>query len=187
MPGIVAVETSPALTHELRVSGRLAHESIAHRSTPRTWLAQLRFFPWAGNSLLFVPILLRNQGAGRAISAMVCFAAYCLAATSAWLIADLMDLPASRLSPRSKQAPLSRGDLSIASSAMAATALAAAALLLPAVVGWKLLPLVALYLAGMAVGQLLLRHRSRAGIPVVCCAFALPPIAGSIIASLIER
>jgi 4-hydroxybenzoate polyprenyltransferase len=101
-----------------------------------TALRALRPHQWAKNFLLFVPLAaahLVNDVAAVA-SAMQGFIAFCLFASAAYLVNDLLDLAADRAHPRKRARPLASGRLSIPAGAM----LAGACLAAGAALAWPL-------------------------------------------------
>ncbi len=81
----------------------------------RTVLRQLRPHQWLKNILIFVPVFtahrLGDQGA--LVHALVAFAAFCAAASGAYVLNDLIDLPSDRAHPTKRARPFASGDLAI--------------------------------------------------------------------------
>ena len=75
------------------------------------YLKALRIHQWAKNVLVFVPLL----GAHRMgepdllANAVIAFFAFCLCASSVYLLNDLLDLPADRAHPNKRQRPFAAG------------------------------------------------------------------------------
>lgn len=81
----------------------------------RAAIRAMRPHQWAKNLLLFVPLVAAHrihEGASLA-AALTGFAAFCLFASSAYLLNDLLDLGADRAHPRKRLRPLASGQLSI--------------------------------------------------------------------------
>lgn len=78
-------------------------------------LKALRPHQWAKNLLLFVPLAASHQlgNTGLLAAAGVAFLAFGLAASSAYVLNDMMDLGADRLHPRKRRRPFAAGDLSL--------------------------------------------------------------------------
>jgi 4-hydroxybenzoate polyprenyltransferase len=95
------------------------------------WRA-LRPHQWAKNLLLFVPLLAAHRAndtvaLGRAVEA---FIAFCLCASSVYVLNDLLDLQADRVHERKCKRPFASGDLPLrAGFVLVPTLLAAAAVL----------------------------------------------------------
>lgn len=78
-------------------------------------LAALRPHQWAKNLLLFVPLAAghRLSEPGALTSSIWAFVAFCLLASSAYILNDLLDLDADRAHPRKRLRPFASGRLSI--------------------------------------------------------------------------
>lgn len=125
-------------------SGRLASAMPAGIDVKRvfsparpqqTWreaMRAVRPHQWAKNLLLFVPLVAahRINEPASLVAALTGFAAFCLFASSAYLLNDLLDLGADRAHPRKRLRPLASGKLSIPAGLLlcAATLLAGVAL-----------------------------------------------------------
>lgn len=99
----------------------------------------LRPHQWAKNVLLLVPLLAAHHFGepGALAAALVAMLAFCLCASSVYVLNDLLDLQADRLHPRKSKRPFASGELSVATGLLLSTALlaatfAVAALFLPA-------------------------------------------------------
>lgn len=75
----------------------------------------LRPHQWAKNLLVFVPLAAAHRlGQGEMVlAAAQAFLCFCLLASSAYLLNDLLDLEADRAHPRKRARPLASGELSI--------------------------------------------------------------------------
>jgi len=80
----------------------------------------LRPHQWAKNLLVFVPLVAAHRIGNPAAlaSATWAFVAFCLLASSAYLLNDLLDLRADRAHPRKRHRPLASGKLSIPDAAV---------------------------------------------------------------------
>ena len=75
----------------------------------------LRPHQWAKNLLLFVPLVAAHRVAEihAVADATLAFLAFCLVASGAYLVNDLLDLRADRAHPRKRLRPLAAGEISI--------------------------------------------------------------------------
>ncbi len=110
----------------------------------------LRAHQWIKNLLVFVPLLLAHRVFDTAalLQTLYAFIAWCLCASSVYLVNDLLDIEADRQHPSKKRRPFAAGALSARLIPFLAPALllpsfAIAFLLLPSLFGFTLL----LYLA----------------------------------------
>jgi 4-hydroxybenzoate polyprenyltransferase/phosphoserine phosphatase len=109
-----------AMPGDIRVERVFAVASSGWRAALRA----MRPHQWTKNLLVFVPLLAAHRlaDAGSVLAALQGFAAFCLAASSAYLLNDLADLGADRAHARKRSRPLAAGELSIAAGALLAIA-----------------------------------------------------------------
>jgi 4-hydroxybenzoate polyprenyltransferase/phosphoserine phosphatase len=83
-------------------------------------LRAMRPHQWAKNLLVFVPLIAAHQlgDAGAVAMGIAAFAAFSFLASSAYLLNDLLDLPADRAHPRKRLRPLASGALPIPAGAV---------------------------------------------------------------------
>jgi 4-hydroxybenzoate polyprenyltransferase/phosphoserine phosphatase len=115
----------------------------------RQALRAARPHQWAKNALLFVPLITAHRwfdwaALGRAL---VAFVAFSLAASSAYLLNDLLDLRFDRRHPSKRRRPLASGRLSITVAAVLSAGLLAGSLAISAALTPAFLGMVLLYLA----------------------------------------
>jgi len=123
------------------------------RNSLHSIVSALRLHHWLKNILVFVPVTLahRLDEPALLLSATVAFIAFSLAASSVYLLNDLLDLPSDRSHPSKSGRAIASGALSIEYAVWLVPALlagtAACALLLPAGFGVTLAAYLALTLA----------------------------------------
>ena len=135
-------------------------------STPRSgwkpYLKAIRPHQWLKNVLIFLPILAAHDFAVSAIWAgVLAFVAFSLAASSVYVLNDLMDLAADRAHPRKRKRPFASGAVPLRHGFLMApgllvVAFALAALALPA---YFVFVLACYYAATMAYSFVLKRKR----------------------------
>jgi 4-hydroxybenzoate polyprenyltransferase len=98
----------------------------------RSLAAALRVQQWVKNLLLFVPLILDHKvfDLPMVLRAAAAFAAFCLAASGAYILNDLLDLEADRRHPDKRRRPFAAGELSPRLGAALVPLLCGAALLL---------------------------------------------------------
>jgi 4-hydroxybenzoate polyprenyltransferase/phosphoserine phosphatase len=89
----------------------------------------LRPHQWSKNVLVFLPMLAAHE-LGALPTALAAFVAFCLTASSVYLLNDLVDLEADRAHPRKRLRPFASGRLPVAWGIVLAPALLAAAALI---------------------------------------------------------
>jgi len=123
----------------LRARAEAACPDCTHAAPPpgasgrlAPWLRAVRPHQWSKNLLVFLPMLAAHDvsGAGAALAA---FAAFCLTASSVYLINDMLDLPADRGHPRKRLRPFAAGEIAIGTGLVVAAAMVAVAVALAAV------------------------------------------------------
>jgi 4-hydroxybenzoate polyprenyltransferase/phosphoserine phosphatase len=112
----VLVNTSPKLVRAATALVPIEHRIDGSQSRWRALTKALRPYQWVKNLLVFVPIVTANaindlQGW---LYALLLFLAFCLVASSIYLLNDLTDLPADRQHPRKKTRPFASGALPVA-------------------------------------------------------------------------
>lgn len=92
----------------------------------------MRPHQWAKNLLVFVPLLTAHllDDSEAIVRAALAFAAFCLCASSVYVLNDLLDLAADRAHPRKRNRPFAAGQLPVLAGLLLAPALLAAALVL---------------------------------------------------------
>ena len=130
----IVVNGSAALEREARAAMTVAKvfPSSARARTLRSIVRALRPHQWAKNVLVLVPLFAAHRlsdllSFADALAALV---AFCLCASSVYLLNDMLDLEADRAHPRKSKRPFASGDLSITTGlALAPLLLASAALI----------------------------------------------------------
>lgn len=146
------VSRSPRFTRRVQRDLPNARQVAEQRPGLRPYLRSLRMYQWAKNLLVFLPLVaghtLDPAAVGRTLLAFLCF---CLAASSAYIINDLLDLPGDRDHERKRNRPFASGAIPVAHGPPVALLLMAAAfsasLILPLWFTGVLLLYVALTLA----------------------------------------
>lgn len=111
----IVVNASASLEREARAVVTVARAFPARARTLRAMVRALRPHQWVKNVLLLVPLLAAHR-LGDVVSvghALAGLAAFCLCASSVYLVNDMLDLEADRAHPRKSKRPFAAGDLSI--------------------------------------------------------------------------
>lgn len=112
----------------LRTAAEEAAEEAVHLGrTGRAlteYLSALRPHQWLKNILVFLPLLASHQfSGGTLLAAIGAFVAFCLMASSAYVLNDLLDLAADRAHPRKRERPFASGRVPIADGSVMAVGL----------------------------------------------------------------
>ncbi|WP_188517352.1 UbiA family prenyltransferase [Alsobacter metallidurans] len=120
----------------------------------------LRPHQWAKNSLVFVALLAGHHFTASAIFASVlAFICFSMAASSAYLINDLLDLPGDRAHSRKRYRPFASGSTPIMHGIVAAVALGCGAFALATALPWKFRFILLLYVITTLGYSLLLKRK----------------------------
>jgi 4-hydroxybenzoate polyprenyltransferase len=100
----------------------------------RAAVRALRPHQWAKNGLILVPLLAaHHMGDIRSLSVvLLATVAFCLCASSVYILNDLLDLEADRVHPRKRKRPFAAGDLSIPAGLLLVPLLLGGALIITA-------------------------------------------------------
>lgn len=113
--GAIIVNQSPGLE---RAARKLTEIERVFEDRPSVLLAiarSLRPHHWLKNLLVFVPVVTSHAVGDAAVlvSALHAFVAFCLAASAAYVLNDLADLPSDRAHPTKRFRPFASGDLPV--------------------------------------------------------------------------
>ena len=109
----ILINPSPGL---LQATQGMAKVTAIMRDPPPTWkvrLQALRVHQWVKNVLVLVPFALGHQWSGLFGSGLLAMLAMSMAASSAYLLNDLLDLEADRHHPRKRRRPLASGAMGL--------------------------------------------------------------------------
>jgi 4-hydroxybenzoate polyprenyltransferase len=146
-----------------------------------TWLRELRWHHWVKNLLVFVPLLTAHRVADpQALAqALLAFVGMCLAASSIYVLDDLVDLPRDRRHPHKRARPLASGDVPASRAVILLLLLwlgaAAVAVALP--VGYRVV--LAAYVALMLAYVLRVHDMRVVDALLLGCGYTLRILAGS--------
>lgn len=178
---ILHVQLPPNL--QTRVE-RLGVPAEALQTAPRNrkaYFRALRPHQWMKNSLVFLPMLTAHQVTATKITAsFAAFVAFCLIASSVYVLNDLLDLKADREHPRKRFRPFAAGDIPIAhGTGMAVGMLGAGAVLALFLGGAFFLTMLVYYLATLAY-SVNLKRRAVVDICVLAGLYTMRIIAGGV-------
>ncbi|MET0530606.1 MAG: UbiA family prenyltransferase [Microvirga sp.] len=150
-------------------------------SLGKSMFRAMRPHQWLKNLLVFVPLLTSHQldNPAAVLMALVAFAAFCCCASSAYIVNDLIDLPADRAHPRKCLRPFASGEVPIALGGVLALGLlvlaALCCLLLPPLFAVMLLT----YYCLTQAYSLTLKRRAPADIFTLAGLYTIRVVAGA--------
>jgi 4-hydroxybenzoate polyprenyltransferase/phosphoserine phosphatase len=121
LPLLKSARQAMVANPKVRLSGtlKLKKVEIGRRFVDRSpWpvaaLTAIRVHQWAKNVLVFLPLLLAHTLRWRSVAAaLAAFFCFCLAASSTYIVNDLLDLEADRIHRTKKNRAFASGDLSV--------------------------------------------------------------------------
>ncbi len=121
-------------------------------ATPRRrlkdYVRAMRPHQWAKNSLVFLAMFAGHKlNLSMFVMSVLAFACFCTAASSAYVINDLLDLPGDRAHPRKVRRPFASGALPVRDGLLLATLLMALTLLLVSFLSPTFMLVLAIYIA----------------------------------------
>jgi 4-hydroxybenzoate polyprenyltransferase len=151
------------------------------RSGVRDWIRALRIHQYSKNLLIFVPLLAGHaHSLAQWLAASLMFVAFCLAASSAYLLNDLLDLESDRQHPTKVFRPLASGTISTQAAVIAIPVLLFSAIAISAIIS----PLCPLVVAGYLLLTLgysfYLKRRMLVDVVALALLYTIRIIAGSV-------
>jgi 4-hydroxybenzoate polyprenyltransferase/phosphoserine phosphatase len=147
--GAIVIHSDHRLPREVARHADVLHVFHYTKNTLREIARALRPHQWAKNLLIFVP-LLAAHGAGEVASlvwALLATVAFCLCASSVYIVNDLLDLEADRVHARKSKRPFAAGRLSLLTGILLAPMLLGAALFISLLLPGKFQFVLAMYYA----------------------------------------
>lgn len=156
----IATNATARLVRQLKAERQDAVELAVPKAGLKVYLKAVRVHQWLKNLLVFVPLLASHDLTGHTIAdSLIAALAFSLAASSAYLLNDLLDLPNDRVHPSKRHRPLASGRLPLIQGAMLAPLLLGVSALCGLVVSAGFLAvLAAYYVITLAYSLHLKRH-----------------------------
>lgn len=147
----------------------------------------MRLHQWAKNLLLFVPLVLGHQvgNVAKIVDFLIAFVAFSLAASSVYVLNDLLDLPSDRRHATKSSRPFAAGRLSIPVGMLMAVTLVLSSLLISLALRPAFLGMLLIYLATTTAYSCYLKRKLM--IDVLCLAglYTLRILAGGVATSVV--
>lgn len=146
----------------------------------KSFVRALRVHHWSKNSLILLPLVLlhRQVVPDQAADLAIAFVAFCLCASSIYLLNDLLDLPFDRAHPQKNARALASGEIPLAQALALAPILALIGLALATMISTALLAIIGTYLALMTLYSLRLKHEPLLDVLTLAAGYAARVIAG---------
>jgi 4-hydroxybenzoate polyprenyltransferase/phosphoserine phosphatase len=114
--GAIVTNGPPSLERHAATETRVLKTFPAQGGALRAAFRAIRPHQWAKNALIFVPLFAAHAAGNREalLNVVLATIAFCLCASSVYVLNDLLDLQADRAHPRKSRRPFAAGTLSIA-------------------------------------------------------------------------
>jgi len=174
----VIVGDVPKDAREMQAAGKPIVQ-VAGGWTPRNLMRALRPHQWVKNVLLLVPLISAHSFTGHSLLMVILgIAAFSAAASSIYIINDLLDLEADRLHATKHKRPFASGAVPIQIGMLAFVVLSSIALGLGFMLGWAFLAVVATYMVLSLAYSLRLKRLRWVDIATLAALYTLRVVAG---------
>ncbi|WP_445679210.1 UbiA family prenyltransferase [Radicibacter daui] len=183
---VIVVAPSERLAARLDAGG----QDVVTLANPRPgWadmLRMLRVYQWLKNLLIFVPLIAAHEGRVESwLVAGLGFLAFSFAASSAYILNDLLDLTADRHHPRKKQRPVAAGRIGPLQASLMVPVLLVLGVLVAILTGkLEFIGIVALYYALTMGYSLVLKRRLIVDICALAGLYTLRVLAGGAVTGI---
>src|SRR5215468_681926 len=127
----------------------------------REYSRALRTYQWAKNSLVFLPMLAGHRfDLATTASTLLAFVCFCLAASSAYVINDLLDLPEDRNHPMKSSRPFAAGRIPIRDGIVLAAVFMTGAGLVAGLLPWRFAGVLSIYIVCALAYSLFLKRKT---------------------------
>ena len=177
----IVVNARPAVLRRAR-AGTEIERVFARGPQSHAWIAALRPHQWLKNALVFVPLLAAHQvfvPAAVVRSGVACIA-FCLCASGAYVLNDLLDLDADRRHPSKRLRPFAAGALTPGSGLLAALALTMAAFAVAAALSREFVGVLLIYGVTTLAYSLLLKRVSMVDVVTLAVLYTVRIIGGAV-------
>jgi 4-hydroxybenzoate polyprenyltransferase/phosphoserine phosphatase len=145
------------------------------------WLRLLRIHQYSKNILLFVPLVTSQAFNLSAISIDVfAFIAFCLCASSFYIVNDIVDLAADRSHPTKWNRPLASGAIPIAQALLAATVLCLASAMVAAAISLTFFGVLMSYVVLTVTYTLYLKRKLLVDVIALASLYTIRVVAGAV-------
>lgn len=183
------VRPSRLLRYRLQLQ-RISFRDLDEQSAVTTFrkvLKALRAYQWVKNLLILVPVIAAHQLFDSAViqKSLIGFLAFSFAASSIYIVNDILDIPADRAHARKKNRPLARGDLRLETALILSLCLA----ILAGVLGWyaqtDFLAALAAYFVITSLYSFRLKQIAVIDVITLACLYGLRVFAGGILTGIV--
>lgn len=176
----IGVRLSGSLASHLKILAPDAEILPSQGNAIRAWAKMLRVHQWAKNALVFVaPLTSQHLNFATLPQVLAAFFAFSLAASSIYILNDLVDIDADRKHPSKKRRPLAAGTVPILEALVVAPLLLVGAFIISAVLAPKFVLVVLLYLALTTAYTFVLKRKMMIDVVALAALYTLRVIGGA--------
>lgn len=176
---VIMVGEQPALAARLAAKGR---NVVTYEGGWRLadLMKALRPHQWVKNVLLFLPLVAAHEFTLAAlVPVLLGIVAFSFAASSIYIVNDLLDLEADRLHPSKCRRPFAAGTVPIGVGMITCAGLGLTSLILAAALNWAFFGIVVLYIATSLAYSLKLKRMRWVDIVVLASLYTIRVVAGA--------
>jgi 4-hydroxybenzoate polyprenyltransferase/phosphoserine phosphatase len=156
----LVVARSAAFANRVQAAFPAAEIVARPRPALRSYIRAVRPHQWVKNILLFLPMLAGHRfGADTLLPTALGFVCFCMAASSAYLLNDLLDLQGDRDHPRKRYRPFAAGAIPVLHGVALSALLMAGAFLLSLPLPLRFTEILGLYVLGTLSYSLVLKRK----------------------------
>ena len=166
---------------ERQVLRQFPNADVIARPRPqlRRYIKALRPHQWAKNGLIFFPIVAGHYSdPAMLLATMAAFVCFCAAASSAYVLNDLLDLQGDRQHPTKCRRPFAAGDVPVGHGIALSAALMALSVGLATLLPWKFGVVLGLYIVTTLAYSLVLKRKTIIDVITLGGLYALRVLAG---------
>ncbi|MEX0968998.1 MAG: UbiA family prenyltransferase [Paracoccaceae bacterium] len=182
----IVLAPSTALKRNVEALALPDVEFIGAPPAPLALLRAMRPHQWVKNLLLFLPLLAAHQFDLATFGAILLgVASFCAAASSIYIVNDLLDLSADRQHAQKRFRPFASGQAKIAHGMALSCGLGAVSLLAAFALGWGMVGLMLLYMALSLAYSLKLKRLRWLDVFMLATLYTLRVVAGTLAGDLV--
>ena len=176
---VLALAHGSSFEHRLLKAFPEAQIIARPRPRLRDYIRALRPHQWAKNALVFLPLVAGHAFApADLLAGLIAFACFCMAASSAYLINDLLDLPSDRDHPRKQQRPFAAGSMPLEHGVVGALLLITCALALATVLPGRFAAVLSIYWVATLAYSVVLKRKIVVDVVLLGGLYTLRVLAG---------
>jgi 4-hydroxybenzoate polyprenyltransferase len=177
----IAIRTPAGTARKLRNACADVEHLRHERPTWRTWAKLIRVHQYAKNALVFLPLLTSHRFEWDAVmQASLAFMAFCLCASSVYILNDLVDLQADRRHRSKCRRPLASGAVSLVHGLMAMPVLFVAATLVASLVSLPFLGVLLGYFALTTAYSFVLKRKMLIDVMTLASLYSVRVLGGAV-------